>query len=45
MTRKDVVALAEMLRMYSRTADGRKEFTPDHLRGVIGLLCSAIPYI
>ena len=32
MTRKDVVALAEMLRMYNRTADGRTEFTADHLR-------------
>jgi transcriptional regulator with XRE-family HTH domain len=32
MTKKDVVALAEELRMHNQTADARIEFTPDHLR-------------
>lgn len=32
MTIEDVVALAETLRTHNRTADGRTEFTPDHLR-------------
>ena len=31
MTKKDVVALADALRVHNRTADGPKEFTPDHL--------------
>jgi hypothetical protein len=32
MTKEDLVALAEALRIHNRTADGRTEFTPDHLR-------------
>ena len=31
MTKKDVVALADALRIHNQTADGRTEFTPDHL--------------
>jgi hypothetical protein len=31
MTTDDFVALAEALRIHNRTADGRTEFTPDHL--------------
>ena len=29
MTKKDVVALADALRLHNGTADGRTEFTPD----------------
>jgi hypothetical protein len=32
MTKDDLVALAVALRIHNRTADGRTEFTPDHLR-------------
>ena len=32
MTKKDVVALANALRIHNQTADARTEFTPDHLR-------------
>jgi hypothetical protein len=32
MTTKEQVALADALRLHNRTADGRTEFTPDHLR-------------
>lgn len=31
MTKKDFVALADALRIQNQTADGRAEFTPDHL--------------
>jgi hypothetical protein len=31
MTNKDLVALAHALRIHNQTADGRTEFTPDHL--------------
>jgi hypothetical protein len=31
MTKKDLVALAGALRIHNRMADGRTEFTPDHL--------------
>jgi hypothetical protein len=31
MTKKDFVALADALRIYNQRADGRTEFTPDHL--------------
>ena len=40
MTKKDVVALAEVLRMYNQTADARTEFTPDHL-SVLADFCAA----
>jgi len=40
LTKRDVVALAEMLRIHNRTADARTEFTPDHLR-VLGDFCAA----
>jgi len=32
MTKKDIVALADALRIHNRSAGGRTEFTPDHLR-------------
>ena len=31
MTKKDIVALADALRIHNRSAGGRTEFTPDHL--------------
>ena len=40
MTNKDVVALAQVLRIHNRTADGRTEFTPDHLR-VLADFCAS----
>jgi hypothetical protein len=40
MTKKDLVALADSLRMHNRRADGRTEFTPDHLR-VLADFCAA----
>jgi len=40
MTSKDVVAMAEVLRNHNRTADGRTEFTPDHVR-VLADFCAA----
>jgi hypothetical protein len=32
MTKNEVIALAEALRIHNLTADARTEFTPDHLR-------------
>ena len=43
MTKKDIVALAEVLRGHNRTADGRTEFTPDHLRVLADFLASQYP--
>jgi hypothetical protein len=43
MTKKDVVALADALRVHNRTADGRTEFTPDHLRVLADFLASQDP--
>lgn len=40
MTKKDVVALAEVLRIHHQTADARTEFTPDQLR-VLADFCAA----
>jgi len=40
MTKEDLVALADALRIHNRTADGRTEFTPDHLR-VLAEFCAA----
>ena len=40
MTKKDVVALAEVLRVHNQTAEARAEFTPDHLR-VLADFCAA----
>ena len=31
MTKKDLVGLADALRIHNQTADGRTEFAPDHL--------------
>src|SRR3974377_1145149 len=43
MTKKDLVALADALRMYNQTADGRTEFTPDHLLGLADFCASLYP--
>ena len=43
MTEKDVVALADALRVHNRTADGRTEFTPDHLRVLADFCASQDP--
>jgi len=40
MTKNDLVALADALRLHNRTADGRTEFTPDQLR-VLADFCAA----
>ena len=40
MTKRDVVALAEVLRIHNQTADARTEFTRDHLR-VLADFCAA----
>ena len=40
MTKKDIAALAEVLRIHNQTADARTEFTPDHLR-TLGDFCAA----
>jgi hypothetical protein len=43
MTKKDLVALADALRLHNRTADGRTEFTPDHLRVLANFCASQDP--
>ena len=43
MTNKDLVALAQALRIHNRTADGRTEFTPDHLRVLADFCASQDP--
>ena len=43
MTKKDFVALADALRIHNRTADGRTEFTPDHLRVLADFCASQDP--
>jgi hypothetical protein len=43
MTKKDLDALAEALRNHNRTADGRTEFTPDHLRVLADFFASQDP--
>jgi transcriptional regulator with XRE-family HTH domain len=40
VTKRDVVALAEVLRIHNRTADGRTEFIPDQLL-VLASFCAA----
>jgi len=40
MTKKDIVGLAEVLRIHNQRADARTEFTPDHLR-VLADFCAA----
>jgi hypothetical protein len=40
MTKEDLVALAAALRTHNHTADGRTEFTPDHLR-VLADFCAS----
>jgi hypothetical protein len=43
MTKKDFAALAEALRINNRTANGRTEFTPDHLRVLADFCASQDP--
>jgi hypothetical protein len=43
MTKRDVVALAEVLRIHNQTADTRTEFTPDHLRVLADFCASQYP--
>ena len=43
MTKKDLVALADALRIHNRTADGRTEFTPDHLVVLAGFCALQYP--
>jgi hypothetical protein len=43
MTKKDIVALAEAIRTHNRTADGRTEFTPDHLQVLADFCASQDP--
>jgi transcriptional regulator with XRE-family HTH domain len=40
MTKRNVIALAEVLRIHNQTADARTEFTPDHLQ-VLANFCAA----
>lgn len=40
MTNKDLVALADTLRIHNRTAEAPAEFTPDHLRVLADFLAS-----
>lgn len=43
MTKNYLVALADVLRIHNRTADGRTEFTPDHLRVLADFCASQDP--
>jgi hypothetical protein len=43
MTKKDLVALADALRIHNRTAHGPTEFTPDHLRVLADFCASQYP--
>jgi hypothetical protein len=43
MTKNEVVALADALRIHNCTADGRTEFTPDHLRVLADFCASQDP--
>ena len=43
MTEKDLVALADALRIHNRTAHGPTEFTPDHLRVLADFYASQYP--
>jgi len=43
MTKKDVVALADVQRIHNRTADGPTELTPDHLRVLADFCASPDP--
>ena len=43
MTKEDLVALFDALRIHNRTADGRTEFTPDHLRVLADFCASQYP--
>ena len=43
MTTEDLVVLADALRIHNRTADGRTEFTPDHLLVLADFCASLYP--
>jgi hypothetical protein len=43
MTKQDLVALAEALRLHNRAADGPTDFTPDHLRVLADFCASQDP--
>ena len=43
MTKKDLFALADALRIHNQTADGRTEFTPDHLLVLANFSASQVP--
>ena len=43
MTKIDLVALADALRRHNQTADGRTEFTPDHLLALADFCASQYP--
>jgi len=43
MTKIDLVALADALRRHNQTADGRTEFTPDHLLVLADFCASQYP--
>ena len=43
MTKKDLIVLADALRMHNRTADGPTEFTPDHLLVLADFCASQYP--
>jgi hypothetical protein len=42
MTKKDLFALAYALRIHNQTADGRTEFTPDHLLVLANFFASQV---
>ena len=43
MTKKDLIVLAEALRIHNQTADGPTEFTPDHLLVLADFCASQYP--
>ena len=43
MTKKDLAGLADVLSLHNRTADGRTEFTPGHLRVLADFFTSQYP--
>jgi hypothetical protein len=43
MTKNDLVGLADVLRLHNHIADGRTEFTPDHLRVLADFFASQYP--
>ena len=43
MTQKDLVALADAVRIHNETADGPTEFTPDHVRMLADFCAGRVP--